>query len=151
MADSDQVFVKELVKRNRYLSLATVDGGMPWVAPLEYLSDENLNLYYFSTESAAHSQHLSNNQAVAFTIFDAVQPEYEPAQVVRIAGVQGKGIARKLEVPFPDFVADQIEAWKLPMPPYCVYRITAKRWYIPVIKDGVNHRLEVTMELPGGA
>lgn len=145
MAGSNQDFVRELVKRNRYLTLATTDGVDPWIAPLEYLSNDDLNLYYFSPESAAHSRHLSDRGSVAFTIFDAVQPEYEPAPVMRIAGVQATAIAQKLEAPFPALVNDQIEAWKLPMPPYAVYQVTPKRWFIPVIKDGVNDRLEVTM------
>ena len=145
MADSDQEFVRELVTRNRYLSLATTDGGDPWIAPLEYLSDEDLNLYYFSPESAAHSQHLKDRQSVAITIFDGVQPEYEPAAVMRIAGIQATATARKMEAPYPALVDKQIEAWKLPMPPYAVYQITPKRWFIPVIKDGVNDRVEVDM------
>lgn len=145
MAESDQEFVRELVKRNRYLSLATADGTGPWIAPLEYLSDDELNLYYFSTEDAAHSQHLIDRENVAFAIFDAVQPEYEPAPVMRIAGIQATASAQKLEAPFPALVNDQIDAWKLPMPPYAVYRITPMRWFIPVIKDGVNDRLEITM------
>jgi uncharacterized protein YhbP (UPF0306 family) len=145
MAESDQEFVRELVKRNRYLALATTDGVDPWIAPLDYLSDDDLNLYYFSPESAAHSQHLRDGGSVAFTIFDAVQPEYEPAPVMRIAGVQATATAKKLEAPFPALVNKQIEAWKLPMPPYAVYQIAPKRWFIPVIKDGVNDRLEVAM------
>ena len=145
MEESDQEFVHNLVKRNRYLTLATTDGADPWIAPLEYLSDDDLNLYYFSPEDAAHSQHLSDREGVAFTIFDAAQPEYEPAPVMRIAGIQATASAQKLEAPFPAFINDQIAAWKLPMPPYAVYRITPKRWFIPVIKDGVNDRVEVAL------
>lgn len=145
MTESDREFVRELVKRNRYLSLATTDGTDPWIAPLEYISDDELNLYYFSPEEAAHSHHLRDHQIVAVTIFDAVQPEYEPAQVMRIAGVQVVATAQKLEAPFPDLVANQIEAWKLPMPPYAAYKITPTKWFIPVLKDGVNDRLEVSL------
>lgn len=145
MPESDQEFVRALVKRNRYLSLATTDGNTPWIAPLEYISDDELNLYYFSPEDAAHSRHVSDHKTVAVAIFDAVQPEYEPAQVMRIAGVQVVATVQMLEAPYPDLVADQIEAWQLPMPPYVAYKVSPKRWFIPVLKDGVNDRLEVTM------
>lgn len=145
MAASDRDFVRELVKRNRYLSLATTDGTDPWIAPLEYISDDDLNLYYFSPTGAAHSRHLCDHPTVAVTIFDAVQPEYEPAQVMRIAGVQIVATVEELQAPFPDLVANQIEAWKLPMPPYGAYRISPINWFIPVLKDGVNERLEVSM------
>ena len=146
MSEIDQEFLKSLVGRNRYLSLATVDGSNPWIAPLEYISDDDLNLYFFSPESAAHSRHIEDYGTVAVTIFDAVQPEYEPAQVMRIAGAQIIAEAERLEAPYPDLVASQIEAWQLPMPPYAAYRITPKQWFIPVLKDGVNDRLEVTMD-----
>ena len=145
VTESDREFVRELVKRNRYLSLATTDGTDPWIAPLEYISDDGLNLYYFSPENAAHSNHLRDHQTVAVTIFDAVQPEYVPGQVTRIAGVQVVATAQKLEAPFPDLVANQIEAWKLPMPPYAAYIIRPTKWFIPILKDGVNDRLELSI------
>ena len=88
---------------------------------------------------------MSDNLFHAVAIFDAVQPEYVPAPVMRIAGVQFTASVVKLEGPFPEFVENQIEAWKLPIPPYAVYQVTPKRWFIPVIKDGVNDRIEVEM------
>ena len=145
MSETDQEFLRSLIKRNRYLSLATTDGTDPWVAPLEYISDEQLNLYYFSPEDAAHSHHIGDHQTVAVTIYDATQPEYEPAQVMRIAGIQAVAKAERLSAPYPELVASQIEAWQLPMPPYAAYKIAPTRWFIPVLKDGINERLEVTV------
>ena len=104
MATSDSDFVREVVGRNRYLTLATTDGTDPWAAPLEYLSDDSLNLYYFSPEAVAHSRHILDHNTVAIAIFDGIQPEYEPAPVMRIAGVQAMATVEKLEAPFPEFV-----------------------------------------------
>jgi uncharacterized protein YhbP (UPF0306 family) len=143
VTETNQDFLKSLIKRNRYLSLATTDGSNPWVAPLEYISDDDLNLYYFSPESAAHSLHIGEHQTVAIAVFDAAQPEYEPAQVMRIAGAQALAQAERLSAPFPDLVIMQIDAWQLPMPPYAAYKITPTRWYLPVLKNGINERLEV--------
>ena len=145
MSETDQDFLRSLIKRNRYLSLATIDGTDPWIAPLEYISDDDLNLYYFSPEKAAHSRHISDHETAAVTVFDAVQPEYEPAQVMRIAGAQAMAQVERLSAPYPDLVATQIEAWQLPIPPYAAYKITPTKWFIPVIKDGINDRLEVTL------
>ena len=145
MSETDQDFIRSRIKRNRYFSLATIDGTDPWIAPLEYISDDDLNLYYFSPENAAHSHHISDHQTVAITVFDAVQPEYEPAQVMRIAGVQAVAQAERLSEPYPNLVANQIDAWQLPMPPYAAYKITAAKWFIPVLKNGINERLEVPM------
>jgi hypothetical protein len=42
-------------------------------------------------------------------------------------------------------VENKIEAWKLPMPPYAAYKVIPERWFVPVVKDGINERLEVIM------
>jgi len=145
MAETDQDFVRDLVKRNRFLYLSTTDGANPWIAPLEYIADDNLNLYFFSPESSAHSKHLRERKNVAVSICDPVQPEYEPAPTMRLAGLQIIATARELQASYPPLVENQIKAWKLPMPPYAAYQITPERWFIPVIKDGINERLEVAM------
>jgi uncharacterized protein YhbP (UPF0306 family) len=145
MADSHQEFARDLIRRNRYLTMATTGGDSPWIAPLEYISDDDLNLYFFSPASTAHAVQLESNQNVAVAIFDAVQPEYEPAPEIRISGLQITAVAERLEAPYPAQVEKQAEAWKLPMPPYAAYRIVPRRWFVPVIKDGINERIEIDM------
>jgi uncharacterized protein YhbP (UPF0306 family) len=145
MSVSQQLFVRQVIERNRYLTLATCDAQNPWAAPLEYVSDDHLNLYFFSPEHAAHSTHIASHPVVAVAIFDAVQPEYEPAEVIRIAGVQLTATAQKLEMPFPRLVADKIAAWNLPMPPYAAFKITPEKWFVPVLNKGINERLEVNV------
>ena len=145
MADNHQKFARDLVRRNRYLTMATTDGNSPWIAPLEYISDEDLNLYFFSPATTMHAVQLENNHNVAVAIFDSIQPEYEPAPEIRIAGLQISASAEKLEAPYPALVRKQAQAWKLPMPPYAAYRIVPQRWFVPVIKDGINERIEIAM------
>lgn len=145
VTETDQVFLGSLVMRNRYLTMATLAGKHPWIAPLEYIADDALNLYFFSPESASHSRHIEDHKHVAISIFDAIQPEYEPAKVMRISGTQIVAEVEKLFAPYPELVRNQIESWQLPMPPYAAYRITPIQWFIPVLKDGVNDRLEVMM------
>ena len=145
MSAADEDFVRDLVERNRYLTLATTNGTEPWIATLEYISDGDLNLYFFSPESATHCRHLEKKDGVSVSIFDGVQPEYEAASTIRIAGVQMVATAARLVPPYPPLVADQIQAWNLPIPPYAAYRITPRRWFIPVIREGINERMEVVM------
>ena len=146
MADTHQEFARDLVRRNRYLAMATTDGNSPWIAPLEYVSDDDLNLYFFSPATTAHAMQLERNHDVAVAIFDPLQPEYEPAPEIRIAGLQIAATAEKLEAPYPALVENQAQSWKLPMPPYAAYRIVPKRWFVPVIKDGINERIEIAMK-----
>jgi uncharacterized protein YhbP (UPF0306 family) len=141
----DEEFIRDLIQRNRYLTLATAENSSPWVATLEYLTDEALNFYFFSPTETLHARQLQANPKVAVSIYDAQQPEYEPAPAIRISGVQFSGEARMLESPFPDLIRNQIEAWQLPMPPYAVFVVTPGEWYLPVIDGGVNTRAQVQM------
>jgi uncharacterized protein YhbP (UPF0306 family) len=146
VADTDQEFARELIRRNRYLTLATTDGGKPWIAPLEYVADDALNLYFCSPTDTVHARQLEQNGDVAVAIFDGVQPEYEPSPAIRIAGLQITANARRLKPPFPEVIEEKIQMWQVPMPPYAVYQIVPRQWFIPVITDGVNDRLEIQME-----
>lgn len=81
--ETDRALAEEVMGGNRYLTLATSDGGAPWIAPVEYLRDEAGNFYFFSTEASRHAQHIERNAAVAVAIFGPAQPEYPPRRPPR--------------------------------------------------------------------
>jgi len=55
------------------LSLATVDdSGHPQAAPLFYVSNDALNLYWLSSPTSRHSVNLATQPRVAVTIYPAV-------------------------------------------------------------------------------
>ena len=60
---TSSAWVRALIQRNSVIVLATTEGDQPWIAPLEYMADEDLNLYFFSTTKARHVQHLEANSA----------------------------------------------------------------------------------------
>ena len=64
---------------------------------------------------------------------------------MRIGGVQMTAEVDRLAPPYPAMIQQQIDNWQLPMPPYAAYRILPKRWFIPILKDGINERMEVPM------
>ncbi len=64
--------VRSIIREGRYLSLATTDGSDPWVAPVEYVADAALNLYFVSLHASRHAQHIDANPTVAVAIFDLV-------------------------------------------------------------------------------
>lgn len=142
----DQELVRELITTSRYLSLATTDGSEPWVAPIEYMSDDRLNLYFLSTDDARHSRHIADNSTVAVAVFDSTQPEYSPGVSVTIRGVQIRASAGRLEAAeYPESVTAAIEAMRPPMPPYSVFRLVPSEFYLPKLRDGVNERVRVEM------
>lgn len=73
------------------MSLATVDGGKPWVATVYYAVDDDLNLYWASPLDTNHSQHIINNQKVAVAI-PVVHKKSEP-----VVGIQIEGIANQVK------------------------------------------------------
>lgn len=144
---TDQELVHEVITGNAYLTLATTDGEEPWAAPIEYMHDDDLNIYFLSTDSSRHSRHIAANPVVAVAIFDSEQPgEYSADVSMTLRGVQIRGSAKRLSPDeYPEIVAGAIDALQPPMPPYHAYMIEPSTFYVPKVSDGVNERVEVPM------
>ena len=134
----------EVIESNRYLALATTDGERPWVAPVEYLRGEDGTFYFFSTAAAAHASDLETNPRVSAAIYGDDQPEYDPDVTTALNGVQLDGTCRRLDpADYPEAVEGAIDALEPPMPPYEVFALEPDAYYVPLIEDGVNTRVEV--------
>ena len=145
--ESERERIERILRDNRYLVLSTTDGSDPWIAPLEYLLDDDLNLYFLSTDDARHVRDLERNETVAVAVFDREQPEYASDVSVSLNGVQIEATCRR--VPPSDYteaIEAAIDALDPPMPPYAVFKIEPRRFYVPRIDDGVNVREEVSSE-----
>lgn len=145
MQDSSQRdFVEEILKRNRYLVLATSDGTTPWIAPIEYMVDDALCFYFFSTDDSRHIRDIEQNEVVAVAVFDRDQPEYRPDLSASLNGVQMEAVVTRIAPEdYNEAIAAAIEVLKPPMPPYSVFKIEPRRFFIPKIENGVNIRVEV--------
>lgn len=142
----ERELVELILKRNRYLVLSTVGSAGPWVAPLEYMIDEDLNFYFFSPDDSRHVRDLDANQEVAVAVFEYEQGEYSPDASFTLNGVQMEAVARR--VPAAEYTTDivaAIDALEPPMPPYSVFKIEPRRFFLPKIRNGVNVRTEVPM------
>ena len=139
-----RAWIENLLRRNRYLVLATTDGSRPWIAPLEYILDTELNFYFFSPTDVLHVQQLEQVSDVAVAVFDHEQPEYSPGMSITLNGVQVQATVSKLaESDYPDFIVSALNRLKPPMPPYAVFKVEPVRWYVPKSSNGVNKRMEV--------
>lgn len=143
---ADSSWIRALIERNRYIVLATTEDGQPWVAPVEYIVDEDLNFYFFSPSEVRHVRDIKANGRVAGVVFDTDQPEYTADVTTDLNGVQMECTAVKLEdSEYNDAVVGAIEALQPPMPPYEVFKVTPNRFFVPRIENGVNVRYEVEM------
>lgn len=65
--------VRAFLEAQSTLALATIDAnGHPQAAPLFYVSDDDLNLYWLSSTSSRHSVNLAAQEYVAAAIYPAV-------------------------------------------------------------------------------
>ncbi len=79
---------------NTTLSLATsCEDGQPCVAPIFYLVDESLSLYWLSSVGSQHSRNLQHMPRAAATVYCAAQSWRE------IRGVQMRGPVSIIEEP----------------------------------------------------
>lgn len=83
---------KEIIKNNKFLSLATVDNeANVWSTPLSYYADEEYNFYFTSELDSKHIINIMDNPKVSFTIFDSTK------RVSDIDGLQITGIVGQVE------------------------------------------------------
>ncbi|MCU0667354.1 MAG: pyridoxamine 5'-phosphate oxidase family protein [Patescibacteria group bacterium] len=68
--------VKQILQNVRYATISTVDDSpLPWAAPVWYVFDNALNIYWWSPVESIHSQNILNNGNIYITIFDSTLPE----------------------------------------------------------------------------
>ena len=78
--------VGRLLKGQSTLALASTGAdGSPQVAPLFYLCEDDLRLYWFSSTSSDHSKNVERNSAAAVTVYLPTEQWQE------IRGVQMRG------------------------------------------------------------
>jgi len=93
---------KEIIKSNKFLSLATRNNkGEVWATPLSYSTDADCNFYFTTAVDSIHIDHIRENPYVAFSIFDSTR------SVSDIDGLQIKGIVGEVEKErLPDIVKE---------------------------------------------
>ena len=86
--------VAALLREETTLSLATAgEQGQACVAPLFYIVDEKLSLYWLSSKSSLHSLNLAGNLRAAATVYRGVE------SWKKICGVQLRGAVSKVTEP----------------------------------------------------
>lgn len=99
MSDTREV-IQAFLESQSTLALATVNAaGQAEVAPLYYVSDEALNLFWLSSESSRHSVNLAARPRVAATVYPRVWNWND------IRGVQLEGEAQAVR---DEFVRERV-------------------------------------------
>ncbi len=133
--------IKDYLVKAKLMQLATSTDGQPWVCSVWFASDDDLNIYWFSSLTRRHSYEVSTNNKVAAAIALPQTPKDSPI------GLQLQGVAELLtdeaEVEkaisvYADriFTREQIDAFmKSEVRPHRFYRIRPTQF---VLFDTVN-------------
>lgn len=83
--------IREYLSEAKLMQLATIDeNGSPWICSVWFASDEDLNIYWFSSLTREHSKHLKSNDKVAAAMALPQTPQDKPR------GLQLSGRAMQL-------------------------------------------------------
>lgn len=84
--------VKDFFVESKYMCLATSNlEGNVWAAPMTYVVDEDLNIYFHSALDSRHIENIKENPNVSFAIYDS------NLLLGEIDGIQGSAIVGQLE------------------------------------------------------
>lgn len=82
--------IKDYLGEAKMMQLATSLDDQPWICNVWFASDDNLNIYWFSSVSRRHSKEIIENNKVAAAIVLPQTPKDPPV------GLQLQGIAEML-------------------------------------------------------
>ena len=81
--------VLDFLKTNKLMQVATM-GDFPWIATVYYSFDNELNLYFLSSDKTLHVKQIKKNPKVSVAITDSHQDINKPKKVCRFPGWQKK-------------------------------------------------------------
>lgn len=86
-----RTLINNYLKETKLMQLATAINNQPWVCNVWFVSDDDLNIYWFSSITRRHSDEVLNNNKVAGAIVIPQNPNDPPR------GLQFQGVAELLE------------------------------------------------------
>ncbi len=118
-----KVRILEVLERGYLMSLGTADSGGVWVAPVIYIFDGSLTLYWMSSPDVRHSKAILENASLAASIaLSNVGGE-------KNLGLQFAGKARKIDGPRYDLALKHFGKRDKPAPPESEDILKGRSWY----------------------
>ena len=143
--------IREYLEAHHVLTLATMDDGGPWAAPLFYVSDDAMDLYFLSDPSTRHCQAIVARPHVSAAVHGGATAWQE------ITGLQLHGVAGALEDERAEEQALALYTAKFPfvMPlipadgPHRIYRIRPRWLRLIDNSRGLAFKQELSLETAG--
>lgn len=147
---------KMILAKSNYMVVGTsTKNGKPWVAPVLFVHDDNLNLYFLSAVDALHSKNILENGNVSISIFDSHQKIGDLEEGIQAEGkatlVEEDNIERVISMyrkkAFPNSKTDSEDKYAaenyLGVAEFRFFKVKLIRMYV----NGEDRRVEV--DLPG--
>jgi Uncharacterized protein conserved in bacteria len=83
--------VIQMLREHHTVTISTRDETSVWSATVFYVSDQDMNLFFLSSEKSKHINHIHQNNEVSATIYKD-QSDWE-----KIKGIQLSGVVDELE------------------------------------------------------
>jgi len=155
---SNDVAAANILKSNRYLTLATLGPQGPWASPLAYTIEPDFTLIFYSAQESLHCCNISEDPRVSGTVFDSREPSdtADGIQFTGRAGVVDEAVLeavmdRYFQLSFPE--PEVRSRWQRPSTdfvgaaPQRFYRIHIERIYKPDPTSSlVDRRVELSVE-----
>jgi pyridoxamine 5'-phosphate oxidase-like protein len=85
--------VNELLSASPYMVLATADaGGVPWVSPVWFATDDGRTFYWVSDPGARHSRNIAARPEIAIVVFDSTATPGDAAAIYMEARAEQTGV-----------------------------------------------------------
>lgn len=95
-----QLFM-QAIERTHFMALSTSNNNKPWVCPVYFIYDADLNLYFRSSLSTRHMKNIRANNRVAIAIYPGSSlPGH------KVAGIQIDGVAQLVDAKKRNQVTD---------------------------------------------
>lgn len=135
-----EALIRQYLPNIIHISLATCVDNKPWVSEVHFVYDDDLNLYWRSTEARRHSQEIAVNPSVAGTIVtqhgqgEKPQGLYFEGQAEKLSNIdEHSAVYLLFHERFglgPEIVEDAAQAEG-----HQFYKVTVSDWYVFDARD----------------
>ena len=81
-----KILILDFLAQHKLMTVATY-GKHPWIAPVYYAFDKDLNLYFLSNPKTLHAAQIAKNKEVAVSIADSRQKLNDKKKGLQIYGI----------------------------------------------------------------
>mgnify|MGYP001452983831 CR=1 FL=1 len=112
MADDFAQNARDILKNNKYISVATADDDGPWIVPLHFSYEKGV-ITWESFPQTKHSEQLKDNPKIGFLVYDSSEDDTSAQALYGRAAVES--VSDPNEIGRCTYTAKVTELWLQPI------------------------------------